>query len=192
MDRNFAAQVVEVTAGEGAFVEYLPDPVIPFRGSRFYQHIQASVEQSATLVLGEVLLPGRVARGEEHAYERFHSEVEVSRPDGTLLFADRTTLAPPDGSPRSPGRLGPGGVLASLYVVSADPSPRALAGRLRAVVHAERSVLGGVSELPNGAGVVLRMLGEHSLEVQAAFRRAWNRARLVVAGAPAPSLRKGG
>ena len=192
MERNYAVQVVNITARENALVEYLPDPIIPFRGSRLYQQVQASVDESATLILGEVLLPGRVARGEEHAYDLFHSELEVSRPDGTVVFADRTSLAPPLGSPRSPGRLGPGGVLGTLYIVSPSPPPATLADHLWDLIGHEGSVLGGVSELPNGGGVAVRLLGDSSVAVKATLRRAWDRARVAVIGVSAPSLRKGG
>ncbi|MFI9599432.1 urease accessory protein UreD [Streptomyces sp. NPDC052043] len=192
MEQNYAAQVVEITAREGALVEYLPDPVIPFRGSRFYQRIRAGVAESATLILGEVLLPGRVARGEKHAYDLFHSDVEVSRPDKTLVFADRTSLAPPLATPRSPGRLGAGGVLATLFIVTSKLPPAVLADHLWELLGDETSVRGGVSELPNGAGVSVRLLGERSMDVQDAFRHAWDRARQAVVGVPAPNLRKDG
>lgn len=192
MEHNYAAQVVEISADDAAFVEYLPDPVIPFRGSRFYQRIQASVEESATLILGEVLLPGRVAMGEEHAYDLFYSDVEVTRPDGRLVFADRTSLAPQHSPPGTPGRLGPGGVLGTLYVVCAEPAPQVLEDDLWNLLSAQTSVWGGVSALPNRGGVAVRLLGARSADVQGALLRVWDRARLAVVGLPAPSLRKGG
>jgi len=36
LERNYATQLVSLTARAGSFLEYLPDPTIPFRGSRFY------------------------------------------------------------------------------------------------------------------------------------------------------------
>jgi urease accessory protein len=190
MDHNYAAQIVNVTADAGTFVEYLPDPIIPFRGSRFYQHTHVVADESAIVIVGEILLPGRVARGEQHAYTLFHSEVEVYRPQGGLLFADRTILAPPLACPESPGLLGAGGVLGTLYVITTC-SAATLTDRLWAGLRDENAVLTGISELPNHAGVVVRLLGARSLEVKGAFRRAWNQARLAVAGVPAPDLRKG-
>lgn len=192
MERNYAAQLVDITAGENAVVEYLPDPIIPFRGSRLYQRVQAGVAESATLILGEVLLPGRVARGEQHAYDLVHCEVQVNRPDGTVVFTDRTSLAPPLSSPRSPGRLGRFGVLATLYIVSPRPPASAVADLLWDVIGHQEAVLGGVSELPGGAGVAVRLLGDSSVAVKGTLRDAWDRARMAVLGAPAPSLRRGG
>ena len=143
------------------------------------------------MILGETLLPGRVARGEAHVYTLYYTDLEVSAPDGALLFADRIALEPAAASPRSPGRLGGYDVLATLYVVSRQPPPRELAAALGDALAARDAVLAGVSELPNGCGVAVRVLSASSLEVKNAVQLAWNTARLMLIGVPAPDLRKG-
>lgn len=191
MDDNFATQVVNLRVGDGAYVEYLPDPVIPFRDTRFYQRLCLTVAPTATIVLGEILFPGRVAHGEAHAYTLYYADTEVSASDGALLFTDRIAFAPAVASPQSPGRLGPYDVLATLYIVTRQLPARELADCLRRSLATQTSVLAGVSELPNVCGVAVRMLGSSSSEVRAAFHLAWNEARLLLIGAPAPDLRKG-
>ena len=191
MEENFACQLVNLSVGAGAFVEYLPDPVIPFRDSRCYQHVRLDIDATASLILGEILLPGRVAHGESHVYTFYHSDTEASRPDGTLLFADRIRLDPTQVSPHSPGRLGPYDVLASLYIITSQTHPRDLVDRLHRCLTRQAAVLAGVSELPNGSGVSVRMLGRTALAVKNAFQRVWNEARLALIGVPAPDLRKG-
>lgn len=190
MENNFATQIVNLTIGAGAFVEYLPDPVIPFQGARFYQCMLVTIDPEASLILGEILLPGRVARGEAHAYALFYADVEVRAPDGKLLFADRLKLAPGSASPRSLGLLGPYAVLATLYVVTRQLPAGILVDRLHRCLATRQDVLAGVSELPNGCGVVVRALGDTSATVAAAMRAAWNEARLALVGRPAPDLRK--
>lgn len=189
MDHNFASQVVNLTAGAGAFVEYLPDPVLPFRGSRFCQRMRVTADLEADVIIGEILLPGRVARGEAHAYAFYCADLEVLRPDGKLLFADRLKLAPGCASPRSPGLLGGYDVLATFYVVTTR-APIALADRLHHCLAMRPEVLAGVSALPNGCGVAVRALGHTSAAVTTAMRAIWNEARLALRGAPAPDLRK--
>lgn len=195
MADNFATQLVYLTAGAGAYVEYLPDPVIPFRDARFYQHISLTVDPTASVILGEILLPGRVARGEMHAYTLYYTDLEVSAPDDALLFADRVVLAPSVQPVRSPGRLGPYDVLATLYVVTRQIPPRDLVEALRDALETQSAevgeVLGGVSELPNGSGAVVRLLGPTSSDVRRALHLAWTTARLALIGVPAPDLRKG-
>jgi urease accessory protein len=190
-ERNFATQLVDLRAGRGAVLEYLPDPVVPFRGSRFFQRTRVTADPDSTVILAELLLPGRVARGEIHAYDLYWAETEARRPDGTLLFTDTLRLRPTEGDgPRSLGLLGGSDVIATLYVVTQRTPAAELVELLRQAL-AGGDVLAGVSELPNGCGASARLLGPTSKAVRAALTSAWNAARLAVLGAPAPDLRKG-
>lgn len=191
MESNFATQLVNITAGAGAFVEYLPDPVIPFRDARFYQRIQVTTDPTASVILGETLLPGRSAYGESHAYTLYYTDLAVSAPTGALLFADRIAFQPDVAMPRSPGRLGSYEMLATLYVVTRQIPPRDLAEAVRDALAAQPGTLYGVSELPNESGVVARLLGNSSSEVKSALHLAWTTARLLLIGVSAPNLRKG-
>lgn len=61
--------LVNLRTGAGAVLEYLPEPVVPFRGSRLFQGTCVTAEPDSTVIVGETLLPGRGARGEAHAYD---------------------------------------------------------------------------------------------------------------------------
>jgi urease accessory protein len=190
--QSFASQLVNLRVGAGAVLEYLPDPVVPFRGSRLLQRMCLTVDPTATVILGETLLPGRVAHDEAHVYDVYWSETQVRRPDDTLLFADLLRLNPGAGErPTSIGLLGGHSVVAALYVISGQTEPADLVAVMRTALAAHAEVLAGASELPNGCGVAARLLGPSSKAVQAALRTAWNAARLELLGAPAPNLRKG-
>jgi urease accessory protein len=189
--QNFATQLVDLRAAPGAVLEYLPDAVVPFGGSRFFQRTCLTADADSTMILGEVLLPGRAARGELHAYDLYWSETEARRPDGTLLFADVIRLCPAEGvGPRSLALLGGEDVLATLYLVTRLESTAAIIELLREASSCQ-GVVAGISELPNGSGVSARFLGRTSRSVRAALTNAWNAARLALLGAPAPDLRKG-
>jgi urease accessory protein len=190
--QNFASQLVNLRVADGAVLEYLPDPVVPFRGSRLFQRTRVTVDPEATVILGETLLPGRVAHDEAHVYDLYWSETEVRSLDDALLFADVLRMNPSAGeNPRSDGLLGPHDVIAALYVVSGRSDPAAIVRLLRGTLAATSDVLAGVSELPNGSGASVRLLGPSSKSVRAAFRVAWNAVRLELLGTPAPDLRKG-
>ena len=190
MRDNFATQMVNLSVGPGAFVEYLPDPTLPFRDSRFYQRIILDADPSATVIIGETLLPGRVAHGEKHAYSFYYSDFESRLPDGTLLFSDRLKLDDGSAFAASPGLLGAYTVLATLYVITRLLPPATLADRLYQTLSSQKQVLIGVSELPNSCGVHLRILGHTSMTVGTAMQIAWNEARLALVNLPAPDLRK--
>ena len=190
-ERNFASQLVNLCVGPGAILEYLPDAVVPFRGSKFFQRTRVTVEADSTAILGEMLLPGRAARGERHAYDLFWAETEALNPDGRLLFADVLRIAPGERSPSSMGILGGYDVVATLYVLTPVHASSNLVDLLRRALSGVPDVLAGVSELPSDCGVAARILGPTSKVVRAALTSAWETARLALLSAPAPDLRKG-
>ena len=190
--QNFVTQLVNLRAGAGAVLEYLPDPVVPFRGSRLFQRTCVTVDPEATVILGETLLPGRVAHHEAHVYDLYWAETTARRPDSTLLFADVLRVRPGGGQrPCSIGVLGPHDVVAALYVISAQRTPADMVDLLRQALVESGEVVSGVGELPNGAGAVVKLLGATRKDVQAALSTAWSAARLELLGTPAPNLRKG-
>jgi len=192
MRQNFATQLVNLGVGAGAVVEYLPDPVVPCRGSRLFQRTSVTADRESTVILGETLLPGRVAHDEAHVYDLYWAETEVRRPDGSLLFAETLRLTCADGgNPQSAGLLGRHDVIATLYIVNAQIDAPTTVALLRSALVACPDVLVGVSELPNSCGAAVKLLGPTSASVRAALRTAWNAARLALLDAPAPNLRKG-
>lgn len=190
MEANYATQIVRLTANGDSFLEYLPDPVIPYRDSRFCVRNLITVHPNASVIFGEVLLPGRVARGEHHDYTLFCSRTEARGTDGELLFSDALNFSPRNDPPHSPGRLGDHAALATLYVVTRRTPAHYLSDRLHARLTSLQSATGGASELPNGCGAWARVLAADSISVSAALHAAWDEALLTLTGAPAPQRRK--
>ena len=82
MEKNYASQIVNITVGEGSYFEYIPDQIIPFRNSRFYQEVELNVHDNATMIYSEVIVPGRVASGEAFEYEICYLRTVVKEPFG--------------------------------------------------------------------------------------------------------------
>jgi urease accessory protein len=140
--------------GADGWLEYVPDPYIPFAGSETTIDSIVSADATATMLFGEVVAAGRVARGEIFAMTAFHSTVTAARPSGKLLFSDATVLdaEEPLGDP---GMLPDGSALGSLYVITASADPEVLRAAIRRLAPA--SARAGASTLPNEAGTWLRV-----------------------------------
>ncbi len=193
MEFDYATQLLHLAAGPGAYVEYLPEPVIPFVDSRLYQRTVLTVDPGATVLAGETVLAGRLARGERHAYRVFASDLEVRRPDGALVALDTVRLEPRAGGVAGPAVLAGHDVMSSLYVLSPLAPAAAIADALHealAGAPATGGLLHGVSVLPGDAGAWLRLLGSDTRACAAALRAAWDAARRLLIGVPAPVLRK--
>jgi len=91
--RAESAQSLAVAAG--GWLEVIPEPLVPHRGSRYRQVTRISVEPGGGLFFADVLMPGRVAHGEAWEWESLCLETEV-RQGGDLLLRERFEHTGPD------------------------------------------------------------------------------------------------
>ena len=108
-------QTGRVTVREGALLEYLPDPLIPFSGSRYQQHMRIELDSSAGLFWWETVAPGRVAQGEQFAYEQLLLDLHIST-QGRSIAIERLKLEPHCRALSSLARLGPYSHFCSFYI----------------------------------------------------------------------------
>ena len=96
MDANYAQQTQAFTLDEGAYLEYLPDPLIPHREARFASDTRITVHPSASMLCSEIVQPGR---RHHHPDECFGATLlslatAAARPDGTPLFSEKLVIEP--------------------------------------------------------------------------------------------------
>ena len=48
MNKNFGTQIINLDVGENCYLEYIPDQIIPFNNSKYYQVSDVKVHDSAT------------------------------------------------------------------------------------------------------------------------------------------------
>ncbi|MFT3855337.1 MAG: urease accessory protein UreD [Ilumatobacteraceae bacterium] len=196
MDGGYATASAHLSVGAGAFVEYLPDPLIPYAAARFAQRTVVTLDPTATFVTGETIHAGRLSRGERHAYDALAVDLDVVDPSGRPLVIDRTRLAggsgDGDGDAHRVAVLGRHDVVATLYVVT----PRIAAASIADAVHeatvstATGTTRTGVSVLPHDVGAWVRIVGDDTDNVAATRHAGWSAARLLLTGRPAPLVRK--
>lgn len=192
MDADYACAVANLDIGAGAFVEYLPDPLVPFAGSRLFQRTVVRLDESATLLAGETIYAGRLSRDERHEYDVLAADLEVRRPDGTLVALDRVRLVPQHRRAGGLAVLGGRDVLATLYVFTPLESAHHLGDHLHTALKAGfgDDIMFGVSALPGDTGVWLRILANDTTVVARAAMLAWGCVHELLTGHPAPVIRK--
>ncbi len=85
---------LRLSLGESSYLEYMPDQIIPYAGSRFRQDAVMSVHETATLVYAETVSPGRVGMGESFAYESCSLRMRVTDQDERFRFVDAARMEP--------------------------------------------------------------------------------------------------
>lgn len=189
MQHDYAAQRIALDVGPDAFVEWLPEPLIPHPGARLWQEADLNVDPSATLIFSDVLVAGRLARDERFEFQVIGSAT-TARSGGHILVRDRFVIEPARQRLRGPGAFGEYDVLGTLYVITRQTPAAELAEALHARVAAAPEVLAGASTLPDGAGVIVRALGARTDRVQQVLNAAWAEARQCLTGTPLPDMRK--
>jgi urease accessory protein len=88
---HYATQQWRVEVEDDACLVVLPGPTIPFRGSRYFQHVRVELAPRARLIWGDIWLAGRYDRGElseRFQFERIVQDFEARR-TGALVYRDR-------------------------------------------------------------------------------------------------------
>jgi urease accessory protein len=186
MPNASASALVKLRVGRDAYLEYVPDPLIPYANSSYRQESVWGVDESATLVVGEVIAAGREARGERAGYRGIESNIDARRPEGQTLFTDACVLEP--NGAQQLGFLGDYTALGSLFVVSPrfDAASFARLAEHPAVMHGHA----GWSDLPNHAGAWFKILAPDSATAATAVRAAWECARRALLSLGLPPTRR--
>lgn len=167
MDRNCAIQTTAIELDAGSYLEYAPEPNIPYAGSRFFQFNTLRLNRDSTLLYWDVLYPGRYGRGEVFDRCVYFSRLDAFI-DGEPALVDTVLIDPERQDPLAAGIMGGRRFYASVYIY-ADGYER-IEKRLK-----------GYSHCVNAAGLLLvRILDDDALSLRrrleklhGAFKKAY-------------------
>lgn len=75
-----------------ASLELVPEPVILYSESALTQNTVVKLDRTAQLFLSEIILPGRLARGEYYQFRYYSNRLKLTDLSGKLLFTDAMCL----------------------------------------------------------------------------------------------------
>ena len=188
MDANYASQTQQFTLAAGAYLEYLPRPILPHKNSRFIQATRISIDPTATLVYSEIMMPGRkyYGDGEIFQYKLFSSTVEAARPDGETLFTEKFVLEPAIHDLSRLGVMAGFHVFGNVIVLTPKDKADALFEQITPAFDAEKEMAYGASRLPNDAGIIFKVLAMETAPVMAKVREFWSATREIAVGHKVP------
>lgn len=184
MDANYAVQTQTFALADDAYLEYLPEPLIPHRHARYLSSTRITIAPTATLLCAEIVQSGRK---HHHPDESFGAKLlsfatNARRPDGRVLFTEKLVIDPVRRAVRQTGVMGSFDVLANVILLA----PKTCADRVHARVDADVDHEGGVAfgacHLPNDAGLIFKAVGRETEQVKAKVREFWGIARAEATG----------
>ncbi len=177
-----ACVYITLRAAPGALVEYLPDETIPYAGAIYEQRVNVELARGGRAIVGEVIGPGRLHRGEVFAYRRLCLRLRADL-NGRPVLRDKLVLEPTTWPPNHRAILGLYTHLATLSYIGVDPDAEtSLVAALRLLI-ARHEIYGGVT-IGYGEVVVLRAVGHSAYSLLHLLRDA---AALCRTQAPVPS-----
>ena len=191
MDKNYATQVVNITVGEGCYFEFIPDQIIPYRDSRFYQKVLLNVHDNATMVYSELLVPGRVASGESFDYDICYLKTNARNQDGELRFIDIAILEPKKRILKNSGVLENFDVVGTVYILAPANHIKELNSLINSMIESYPKIYGGATILPNSSGIMVRLLGPFASDVRDVIIEVTRITRKEILDAPFSRIRKG-
>jgi len=158
MNSNYATQLININVGKNCYLEFIPDQIIPFRNSRYYQKVSLNVDPSATLIYSEIIVPGRVAMGELFSYDLCYLKTIGQNTEKKIKFIDNCMLKPKNQNMNTLGMFGNHTVLASVYILTNNECALILNKKINSIIKNNDEVSGGSTILPNNSGLLVRLM----------------------------------
>ena len=191
MERGGATQRTTIAAGPGCHVEAIPDALILFPEARLTTEFTVRVHESATAIVGESFLmhdpDAAGSNADVGSFAAYHAKTVVEGWEGVRLAADRFRISGRDVLAATPGITGGTRAQGLLMALQRGKDLSPLIESLRAGLAARDDIFAGVSEMPNQAGVWVRMLAADGAALRAGMLAAWASASETLTGVrPSP------
>ena len=193
MEKNYASQTININVEEEGYFEYIPDQIIPFRNSRFYQEVNFNVHDNATMIYSEVIVPGRVASGEAFEYDICYIKTVGRNQLGKIRFMDVVKLDPKNNNLKTEGILGKYKVVGTTYIVTKESYVKNLQHEIGERIkgfEVRSTISGGTSIISARQGIIIRILGNSAEDVKKIIFDIVGIARKQIVGASFSGIRK--
>ena len=190
MNTNSASQILNITIDEDCYFEYIPDQIIPYKNSRYYQKVDLSVHNNSTLIYSEILTPGRVAMDESFAYDICYLRTHCKDQDKKIRFLENTKIEPKKMRVKDFGVLGEYEIVGTVYILTKKEDVNGLENKLNECIKNSDSVSVGTSILSDESGIIVRILGNKTDSVFDVIFKILEISRKIILGAEFSKIRK--
>ena len=187
MKYNYSAMVQNITLEEGAYLEFMPEPVFPCKHTRFISDTRLCVHPTATVFYSEIFQGGRkyYGEGEMFAYDVLSVCSHGERPDGEQLFREKFVIDPNVTNLRQLGVMGGFEIFANVIVMTPPDKLEEIYAATEPLFEKGRLAI-GITRLPGDCGLLFKVLANDTGLVKQTVRDFCSRVRMAVKGRPVP------
>jgi urease accessory protein len=187
MDEGHATLTNRIRVEKGGVLEYMPEYNIPFAQSSVVQETEFDIDGEATLLAFDMIVPGRIEKGEVFQYDLYSSKISI-RVDGRLLAHEVARIQPNETDPRGTGIMEGHTIYGTVFLYHKNLD-LGLKASLNEVFRDWPEVTGGVTYLTESLAVV-KFLGNHIHDCQGIVHEIWRIARESMLGKDIVRMRK--
>lgn len=186
MKHNYSGMKQSITLEAGAYLEYLPEPVIPCKHTRYISDTTITIDPTAALLYSETYMPGRkyYKDGEVFKYDVVSICSHAKRPDGQPLFRDKFIIQPAAENVREIGKMAGFDVFATVLALVPEAKISMIYDEF--VPFFNEKLAAGITRLPHHAGLMLRVLGLEPGPVKKVIRQFGSLVRMAIKNCPLP------
>ncbi|MEQ4777534.1 urease accessory protein UreD [Providencia huaxiensis] len=184
MEANYATQYQNIIVEEDGYLEYLPDPIIPHRNSRFITDTRINIHPSATMIYSEILMSGRKYHhpDEQFGFDVFSSHIRAESSSNKELFVEKYILEPKKSPLNITAVMDSFDTFGNVILLTPKIHHERILERLDAIYDPKNEIAFGATQLPNDCGLIFKALGVDSPKVKDAVRYFWQIAREEILG----------
>ena len=158
MNSNFASQIVNITVDEDCYLEYIPDQIIPYKNSRYYQKVNLNVHENSTLIYSEILTPGRVAMEESFDYDICYLRTRCKNQNGIIRILENTKIEPKKQKLKDLGVLGEFNTVGTVYILTKKKDVIDIENSINEYIRDKNLRSVGTSIISDESGIIIRIL----------------------------------
>jgi urease accessory protein len=165
MNSNSATQMVNITLDENCYLEYIPDQIIPYQNSRYYQKVNLNIHDDATLIYSEVLTPGRIAMNESFDYDICYLRTYCKNQNNRFRCLENMKIEPKKYDMKIKGVLGKYNIVGTVYILTKKEKIEKLEEVINEKIEKSELITYGTSILPNESGIIVKILGNNTEDI---------------------------
>lgn len=188
MNYNYSGLKQHFILEDNSYLEFLPEPIIPHRKTRFISETKLTVAESATVFYSEIFMSGRKYHnnGETFEFDVISVCTNGERPDGKRLYREKFIIRPETQNPRILGIMDQYDVFGNVIVMTPPEHAERIYEQVQPYIDNDKKIAVGITHLPNNAGLLFKVLGMEPGPVKTIIREFCSTVRQVVKGKPVP------
>ena len=164
-ENHIPSQIIDIIVEKNSYLEFIPKQIIPHKYSEFLQKTNLKVDQGSTLVYSETISCGRIAHGEEFDFKSLIFRTKAVNEKDEILFSDAMNLEPKSRKRIFENLYGKKKIFSTIYIVSKRFDNEKLDTKIYTLLK-KSQIIGGVSQLPQESGIIVRMLSDSIDEIE--------------------------